>query len=162
MLNIFLKRNIKRDKCRYKSFITVGFLIIMGLFLCAGLCSCTTFQNVKEFFKEKFSVETEINRAIETVDIFFNLLIEKNYSEAYKYLSSKDKERHSLDDFSNEFKNVTDIVSIDIKWGEVKNNIAIVGIDLTDSYDGEEKVYTDIEVSLIKEEDGSWKIVFWK
>jgi len=130
--------------------------------LCIALCSCTAFQNVKEFFKRKFSVETEINRAIETVDIFFNLLIDKNYNEAYEYLSSRDKERHSLDDFYNEFRNVTEIVSIDIKWGEVKNNIAVVGIDLTDFYDGEEKVYADVEVSLVKEEDGSWKIVFWK
>ncbi|MDD3819084.1 MAG: hypothetical protein PHG41_04560 [Actinomycetota bacterium] len=130
--------------------------------MCIALCSCTAFQNVKEFFKGKFSVETEINRAIETVDIFFNLLIDKNYNEAYEYLSSRDKERHSLDDFYNEFRNVTEIVSIDIKWGEVKNNIAVVGIDLTDFYDGEEKVYADVEVSLVKEEDGSWKIVFWK
>jgi len=162
MLSVFLKRNIKKNKCRYRSFITASFLTGLILFLCITLCSCAEFQNVKEFFKEKFSVEAEINRAIETVDIFFNLLIDKNYNEAYEYLSSRDKERHSLDDFSNEFKNVTDIVSIDIKWGEVKNNIAVVGIDLTDFYDGEEKVYTDIEVSLIKEEDGSWRIVFWK
>jgi len=158
MLDIFFKRH--KYKC--KSFFIWSFLIGLILFLCIALCSCTAFQNVKEFFKGKFSVETEINRAIETVDIFFNLLIDKNYNEAYEYLSSRDKERHSLDDFYNEFRNVTEIVSIDIKWGEVKNNIAVVGIDLTDFYDGEEKVYADVEVSLVKEEDGSWKIVFWK
>ena len=41
------------------------------------------------------------------------------------------------------------------------NNIAEVGFDLIDSYDNEEKAYKDLVVSLIKEEDGSWKINFW-
>lgn len=117
---------------------------------------------MKGFFKEKFSVESEMNKATETVDVFFNFLIDKNYRKAYEYLSSSDKSRFSPDDFSDEFRNVTEIVSIDIKWVEVKSNIAIVGIDLTDFYDGEEKVFEDIEVSLVKEEDESWKIVFWK
>jgi len=44
---------------------------------------------------------------------------------------------------------------------EIKNNIANVGIDLTDLYDGEEKVYKDLIVSLLKGEDGSWGINFW-
>jgi hypothetical protein len=37
-----------------------------------------------------------------------------------------------------------------------------LGVDLLDSYDGEEKMYKDIELSLIKEEDGNWKVVFWE
>ena len=60
-----------------------------------------------------------------------------------------------------EFSGITDIVAVEINWVEVKNNIALVGIDIVDSYDGGEKMYKDIEVSLIKEEDESWKIVFW-
>lgn len=158
MLSIFLKRY----EYRYKSLIAGSFLVILVLFLCAGLCSCTAFSDMKGFFKEKFSVESEMNKATETVDVFFNFLIDKNYRKAYEYLSSSDKARFSPDDFSDEFRNVTEIVSIDIKWVEVKSNIAIVGIDLTDFYDGEEKVFEDIEVSLVKEEDESWKIVFWK
>ena len=90
------------------------------------------------------------------------MLIDKDYEEAYWYISSRDKYQKILEDFSNEFKDVTDIISINKNWVEIKNNIAVVGMDLTDSYDGEEKVFKDIEVSLIKEEDGGWKIVFWK
>lgn len=127
-----------------------------------NLCACTTFSDIAGFFKEKLSAEDERDKAAETVDVFFNLLIDKNYGEAYEYLSSGDREQRSQDDFSDEFKDVTGIVSIKIKWAEVKSNIAVVGIDLTDFYDGEEKLFEDIEVSLIKEEDGSWKIVFWK
>jgi hypothetical protein len=37
----------------------------------------------------------------------------------------------------------------------------LVEIDLIDYYDGEEKIYKDILVSLIKDENESWKIKFW-
>ena len=107
-------------------------------------------------------MEAEINEVVDVVEAFFGLLMDKNYNEAYEYISSGDKLRGSLQDFSEEFINVTDIISININWAEIKSNIAMVGIDLTDCYDGEEKVYRDIEVSLIKEEDNSWKIVFWE
>jgi hypothetical protein len=50
----------------------------------------------------------------------------------------------------------------DINWVEIKGNTALLGVDILDSYDGEQKMYKDIEVSLIKEEDGSWKVVFWE
>jgi len=136
-------------------------LLISILFLCINFSACASFANVKDFFTEKFSNEEEMDKAVETIDIFFSLLIEKNFKEAYQYISSEDKIKGNQQKFSNEFADVTDIVSVDINWVEVKNNIAIVGIDLTESYDGEEKVFKDIEVSLIKEEDGSWKIVFW-
>ncbi|HEY4695430.1 MAG TPA: hypothetical protein VIH13_00905 [Candidatus Hydromicrobium sp.] len=95
------------------------------------------------------------------VEEFFSLLIIKDYEGAYEYISSKDQSRGNLENFSGEFKNVTDIVSININWVEIKNNLAIVGMDLTDYYDGEEKVFKDIELSLVKEEDEIWKIVFW-
>ncbi|MDD5622634.1 MAG: hypothetical protein PHQ09_05720 [Actinomycetota bacterium] len=125
------------------------------------MSGCTFFSNAKDFFIDKFTIDDEIEEITEIVDEFFNLLIDKEYEKAYEYISSKDKSVSSSEDFSNEFKDVTNIVSIDIKWVDIKNNLAVVGIDLTDSYDGEEKVFKEIEVSLLREEDESWKIVFW-
>lgn len=119
------------------------------------------FSNVKSFFIDKFSADEEIEEVTEIVNTFFDLLIDKEYEEAYAYLSIKDRSKGDPEDFSDEFKDVTDIVSIDIKWVEIKNNLAVVGMDLTDSYDGEEKVFKEIEVSLLREDDESWKIVFW-
>ncbi|MFA5015487.1 MAG: hypothetical protein WC549_08105 [Actinomycetota bacterium] len=125
------------------------------------MSGCTFFSNAKDFFIDKFTIEDEIEEVTEIVNEFFNLLIDKEYEKAYEYISSKDKSESSSEDFSDEFKDVTDIVSIDIKWVDIKNNLAVVGMDLTDSYDGEEKVFKEIEVSLLREEDESWKIVFW-
>ena len=148
---------------RYKHKILFGrsLLLVLVLFLSINFSACTFFSNVKNFFAEKFSAEDEMAQVTGIVDKFFSLLIMKDYEKAYEYISSKDKSQGDLEDFTNEFKNVTDVVSIDIKWVDIKNNLAVVGMDLTDSYDGEEKVFKDIEVSLLREEDESWKIVFW-
>ena len=136
-------------------------VLILAIFLCLNFSGCTFFSSVKSSFTDKFSAYEEIEEVVVMVDKFFDLLIDKEYEEAYEYLSSKDKSKGDPEDFSDEFKDVTDIVSIDIKWVDIKNNLAVVGMDLTDSYDGEEKVFKDIEVSLLREEDESWKIVFW-
>ncbi len=136
-------------------------VIILAIFLCLNFSGCTFFSNVKSFFTDKFSVDEEIEEVTEIVNTFFDLLIDKEYKKAYEYISSKDKSGNSPEDFFDEFKDVTDIVSIDIKWVDIKNNLAVVGMDLTDSYDGEEKVFKEIEVSLLREDDESWKIVFW-
>lgn len=149
------------SKYKYTTLPVIGLLLVLILFLCINFSGCTLSSNIKSFFRGKISDESEKDEVVEIVKIFFNLLVDKDYEEAYGYISNKDKSRSNLEDFSGEFKNVTDIVSINIKWVEVKNNIAVVGMDLTDSYDGEEKLFKDIEVSLIKEEDGDWKIVFW-
>jgi len=149
------------SKYKYTTLPVIGLLLVLILFLCINFSGCTLSSNIKSFFEGKISDESEKDEVVEIVKIFFNLLVDKDYEEAYGYISNKDKSRSNLEDFSGEFKNVTDIVSINIKWVEVKNNIAVVGMDLTDSYDGEEKLFKDIEVSLIKEEDGDWKIVFW-
>lgn len=136
-------------------------MLILAIFLCLSFTGCTFFSNVKSFFIDKFSADEEIEEVAVIVNEFFYLLIDKDYEKAYEYLSSKDRSRGDPEDFSDEFKNVTDIVSIDVKWVDIKNNLAVVGMDLTDSYDGEEKVFKDIEVSLLREDDESWKIVFW-
>jgi len=123
--------------------------------------ACTLLGNVKDFFTERFSIEDDVNEVTEVVGSFFNSLKDKDYEAAYEYLSSRDKTRGDLEYFKQEFADVTDIISVNINWVEIKNNIAIAGMDLTDLYDGEEEIYRDVEVSLITEEDGSWKIVFW-
>lgn len=135
-------------------------VVLLTVFSLFG-CSYQGYQKAKDFVVSKFSSERQMKEAVTVVESFFAALMEKDYETAYKYISTKDKNQRSFDDFKNEFRNVTDIVSVEAKWVEVKSNIAIVGIDLVDSYDGEEKVYKDIEVSLVKEEDGNWKINFW-
>ncbi len=77
---------------------------------------------------------------------------------------NKDKEEilvYTFEDFKNELKNVTDITKVEINWVKVKNNIAIVGIDLYDTYDGEEKIFKELIVSLLKDSNNEWKINFW-
>ncbi|MGM0367840.1 MAG: hypothetical protein ACQEP2_04615 [Actinomycetota bacterium] len=134
------------------------FMVVLILFL----PSCTQFGQLRENIVNKFSSEDELDKAILAVENFFNAIVEKDYKSAYEYISSDDKQDNSFKDFKNEFRNVTDIISFEINWVEVKSNIAIVCIDFVDSYDGEEKVYNNKEVSLVKEEDGSWKVKFWK
>ncbi len=132
------------------------------MFLCISFSACTVFKSIKNFFTEGFSIEDDVKKITEVLDSFFDLIKDKNYQKAYEYLSSGDKSRGDLEDFKQDLADVTDIISININYVEINNNAAIAGIDLTDSYDGEEKLYMDIKVSLIREEDGSWKIVFWK
>ena len=64
--------------------------------------------------------------------------------------------------FLGAMRSAAQIVSYETNWAEVKNNIAVVGIDLIDTYDGEEKIYKDLQISLIKDEDEGWKINFWQ
>ena len=147
--------------CKNKILTVRILVIILAIFLCLNFSGCTFFSNVKNFIMDKFSGEEEIEEVTVAVNAFFDLLIDKEYEKAYEYLSREDKSLGDPEDFSEEFKDVTDIVSIDIKWVDIKSNLAVVGMDLTDSYDGEEKVFKDVEVSLLREEDESWKIVFW-
>jgi len=147
--------------CKNKILTVRILVIILVIFLCLNFSGCTFFSNIKSFFTDKFSVEEEIEEVTVIVNEFFDLLIDKEYEKAYEYLSREDRFIGDPEDFSDEFKDVTDIVSIDIKWVDIKNNLAVVGMDLTDSYDGEEKVFKEIEVSLLREDDESWKIVFW-
>jgi len=153
---------LKHKKYRFLAPVVRNILLsAIVIFLVFSICACDTLSGLKRSVVNRFSAEDDMDKAVEVVNEFIDLLSEKDFEEAYDYLSSKDKLRGSEEDFYNEFKNVTDIVSIDVKWVEVKNNIAVVCIDLTDYYDGEEKVFEDIEVSLVRE-DEEWKIAFWE
>ncbi len=135
------------------------FLLVLSSQFISG---CTIIDTAGEYLYGKFSSEKEMDKAVEVAIVFFDLLIEEDYRQAYKYISSSDKDLGGEQDFVDEFEDITKIRGVEINWIEVKGNIALVGVDLLDSYDGEEKMYKDIEVSLIKEEDGSWKVVFWE
>ena len=141
--------------------IAVLLIFLFILVLAFPLAGCSKKVDVKTLLKNKLSGEDAMNAAVAVVDDFFRNLKSGNLEESFKLISSQDKLTHDINDFKKELENVTQIVDIEINWVEVKNNISNVGIDLTDSYDNEEKVYKDIIVSLVKEEDGSWKINFW-
>lgn len=145
----------------FLKFIPV-ILIFLLIIVSQWLCGCTLIDSAGEYLYGKFSSEEEMDNAVEAAEIFFDLIMKEDYRQAYKYISSSDRDKGSEQDFVDEFSDVTKIVGIEINWVEIKGNTALMGIDLVDSYDGEEKMYKDIEASLIKEEDGSWKVVFWK
>jgi hypothetical protein len=145
-------------KTRLAAVLLIMLFILVSSLTLAG---CSKKVDIKTIVKNKLSGEDAMNAAVEVVDDFFKNLKSGNIEESFKLVSSQDKLTHDLNDFKKEIKNVTQIIDVKINWVEVKNNIADVGIDLSDSYDNEEKVYKDIIVSLVKEEDGSWKINFW-
>jgi predicted RNA-binding protein with PUA domain len=141
--------------------IAVCLIILLIMVLAFPLAGCSKKVDMTTLLKNKLSGEDAMNAAVVVVDDFFRNLKSGNLEESFNLISSQDKLTHGINDFKKELENVTQIVDIEINWVEVKNNIADVGIDLVDSYDNEEKVYKDIVVSLVKEEDESWKINFW-
>jgi hypothetical protein len=146
------------SKTRLIAVLLIMLFILISVFSLPG---CSKKVDIKTIVKNKLSGEDAMNAAVAVVDDFFKNLKSGNLEESFKLISSQDKITHDLNDFKKEMKNVTQIVNIKINWVEVKNNIADVGVDLSDIYDNEEKVYKGIVVSLVKEEDGSWKINFW-
>jgi predicted RNA-binding protein with PUA domain len=157
-----LKKNfIFKDYYFKVKSIAVCLTILIILVLAFSLAGCSKKVDMTTLLKNKLSGEDEMNAAVAVVDDFFKNLKSGNLEESFNLVSSQDRLAHGINDFKKELENVTQIVNIEINWVEVKNNIADVGIDLVDSYDNEEKVYKDMVVSLVKEEDGSWKINFW-
>jgi len=154
------QKKLDNDKISIKSITVI--LILLLVISVQSLFGCTVIDAAGEYLYGKFSSEKEMDRAVEVAGAFFNLLMDEDYRQAYKYISSSDRDRGSEQDFVDEFKDITKIIRADINWVEIKGNTALLGVDLLDSYDGEEKMYKDIELSLIKEEDGNWKVVFWK
>lgn len=150
-------------KNQYSQSRSVGICIAIFFMMISAiiLSGCSNKVDVTALVKNKLSGEDAMNSAVAVVDDFFKNMMSGNLEESFNLVSTQDRLDHDLNDFKIELENVTQIVDIDINWVEVKNNIADVGVDLVDSYDNEEKVYKDIIVSLVKEEDGSWKINFW-
>lgn len=135
----------------------ISFLAILMFF--NGSCSNGFSLDNKLF--PRFRSEERMDAAVETTESFFQALRDKDHEKAYDLISDKDKAAHSFDDFEKELRDVTEIMAFKVNWVEVRNNIALVGIDITDYYDGSEKLYKDLEISLIDEED-TWKINFWQ
>jgi hypothetical protein len=149
-----------RQMISFRSILVI--LVFLLVIASQSMFGCTIIDNAGEYLYGKFSSEKEMDRAVEVTGVFFDLLMEEDYRQAYKYISSSDKECGSEQDFVDEFEDITKIIGADINWVEIKGNTALLGVDLLDSYDGEQKMYKDIEISLIKEEDGNWKVVFWE
>ena len=143
---------------RIKLALAMAMITAFTLIFLSG---CGAVQMGKDFIQGKITSQDQMDAAVSVVDQFFSFIMDKDYKKAYGLISRDDRDRRSEQYFISEFLDVTDIVKVEINWVEVKNNIATVGIDLIDSYDGQQKMYKDIEVSLTREEDGSWKIVFW-
>ncbi len=138
-------------------FLTITAMILVLMFF---NISCSDGEDGPNKLFSRFQSEDRMDAAVETVESFFQAFIEDDYRKAYGHISNDDRSVYSFDDFEKECKDVTEIIGFKVNWVEVKNNIAIVGIDITDLYDGSEKLYKDVEVSLIDEE-GIWKINFW-
>jgi predicted transcriptional regulator len=138
-------------------FLAISVILMLLMFF---NMACSDGMDVSNKLFSRFKSEDRMDAAVATVESFFQAFIEKDYKKAYAQISNDDKAVYSIEDFEKELKDVTEIIGFKVNWVEVKNNIAIVGIDITDFYDGSEKLYKDIEVSLIDEE-GIWKINFW-
>jgi len=158
-----MQRNfsLKTYNPKAKSILVYISILLIMLSLVTFMAGCSKKVDIKTLLKNKLSGDDAMNAAVDVVDNFFKYLEAGKLEEAFNLISTQDKSDHNIDDFRKELKNVTKIVEIKINWVEVKNNIANVGIDLIDSYDNEEKVYKDLVISLVKDEDGSWKINFW-
>lgn len=142
------------------ALVTVATIIIV-LSSLAFLTGCEKITDLKNGISYRFNNERQSDAAVAAVNQFFNFIILQDYDSAYELVYTTAEVPKTLEDFKKDFLSVTKIVSIEINWVEVKNNIAIVGIDMIDIYDSEEKIYKDIEISLIKDENDSWKINFW-
>jgi hypothetical protein len=125
------------------------------------LSGCEKITGLKNNILDRLNSGKQQEEAVAIVNQFFDFLIAQEYDSAYALVYEIPESSKTIEDFKQEFLSVTKIVSIEINWVEIKNNIAIVGVDMIDTYDSEEKIYKDIQVSLVRDKDESWKINFW-
>jgi hypothetical protein len=143
--------------------------IIFGLLLSCipGLTACEQINGLKDKVFNSFNSKASQDEAVIAVKGFFEAVVADDLDEAFKYVyipqaEGVNKDAKTSDDFKKEFNSITKIVSFEINRVEVKNNIAMVNVDLIDTYDGEEKIYKDMQVSLVKDSEETWKINFWE
>jgi hypothetical protein len=161
--NIKIKKIKKLNRLK-RIFITALVSVAITIMLLSSLVfltGCEKITGLKNDILGRFNSEKQSDAAVAIVNQFFNFLIVQDYDSAYTLIYSQPDSPKTMEAFKKEFLSVTKIVSIEINWVEIKNNVAIVGIDMIDTYDGEEKIYKDIQVSLVKEKDEGWKINFW-
>ena len=161
--NIKIKKITKfyRPKRIYVTALISVVIMLVLLSSVIFLTGCEKIVVLKNDILSRFSSEKQSDAVVAAVKQFFDFLIVQDYDSAYVLIYAQPESPKTIEDFKKEFLSVTKIISIEINWVEVKNNIAIVGIDMIDTYDGEEKIYKDIQVSLVKDKDESWKINFW-
>ncbi len=161
--NIKIKK-VKNLNISKRIFVTALVFIIAAIIFLSALAfltGCEKITGLKNNILGRFNSEKQSDAAVAVVNQFFNFLVVQDYDSAYALIYTQPESPKTMEDFKKEFLSVTKIVSIEINWVEVKNNIAIVGIDMIDTYDGEEKIYKDIQVSLVKDKEEIWKINFW-
>ena len=156
--------NLKHKRIFLSNLSVKKVLVTLACFLIifVALSGCERVDDLKGDILNRFAGEKELDSAVETVEVFFNHIINHEFEQAYNYIYKEEENSKVLEDFISEFADVTQIVSFETNWVEVKNNIAIVGLDLIDTYDNEEKIYKDLQISLIKDDNGEWKINFWQ
>lgn len=155
---------------RTKKIKTILFAaVISGLlfYFILNLSGCEQAISLKDKVISRLGSEDAQEEAVATVKGFFDSLVNDEPEEAFKYVyvpqtQGLQQDGKKIEDFKKELIGVTKIISYKINWVEVKNNIAIVGVDLIDFYDGEEKMYKDLQVSLLQDSEGKWKINFWE
>jgi hypothetical protein len=146
------------NKLRNKRYLIAIAVMLLAIMAFSG---CSMVLDFKDNIVSRINKSDTEKAAVQTVQEFFASIIENDYERAYSYVYTESQPNRTFEDFEDEFKDVTSIIKVDEKWIEIKNNIAVVGVDLIDTYDGEEKIYKDIEVSLIKDSADDWKINFW-
>ena len=99
IVNFLFVNKLASILCVVKNKIVIGMkfkpyiikfivFIILLIFLCSIFTSCEQYQKIKSSIVYKFTGEEEMNNAEKVVESFFDALINKNYSEAYKYIYS--------------------------------------------------------------------------
>jgi hypothetical protein len=161
--NIKIKKITKFYRLK-RIFIAALISLVMILMLLPSavfLTGCEKIAGLKNDILGGFGSGQQSDAAVAAVKQFFDFLVAQDYDSAYALIYTPPQSVKTMEDFKKEFLSVTKVVSIEINWVEVKNNVATVGIDMTDTYDGEEKIYKDMLISLVKDKDESWKINFW-